>query len=111
MTMRMLTRLVHRIAAQPIAYDLIQRAAGVGRVHERLAAVFRRLNPRGLMLDVGGGTGISRFLWDGRGRYVCLDFDPLKLRGYRDKFPAGDAVLADATSLPLADGSVDLVLC
>lgn len=107
----MLTRLAHRIASHPRIYDLIQRAVGVGHVHARLAETFEQLNPRGVMLDIGGGTGINRFLWDGRGEYICLDLDPLKLRGYRGKHPAAAAILADAARLPVADRSADVVLC
>jgi ubiquinone/menaquinone biosynthesis C-methylase UbiE len=107
----LLTRLAHSIAAHPAAYDLIQRAAGVEHVHRKLAEVFARLDMCGTLLDVGGGTGINRFLWDGRGRYVCLDIDPLKLRGLRGKFPDTAAILADGTKLPVADSSADVVLC
>ena len=107
----MLTALAHRIASHPRVYDWIQRAAGVAKVHARLAEAFERINPRGVMLDVGGGTGINSFLWHGRGRYVCLDLDALKLRGYRDNHPAGAAIQADATRMPIADSSADVLLC
>jgi ubiquinone/menaquinone biosynthesis C-methylase UbiE len=106
-----LTRLAHCIASHPRTYDLIQRAAGVSTVHARLAEVIGRINPHGVMLDVGGGTGINSFLWLGRGRYICLDLDALKLRGYRDKHPLGAGIQADATRLPFADGSADVLLC
>src|SRR4051794_32867943 len=107
----MLTRLAHRIAANPLVYEMIQRTAGVKRVHARLAAEVARLDRRGLMLDLGGGTGIGRFLWEGRGRYVCLDLDGQKLAGFRRKYRDEWAVLGDATRAGFAGGCADLVLC
>jgi ubiquinone/menaquinone biosynthesis C-methylase UbiE len=107
----MLTALAHRIASHAWAYDFIQRAVGVNKVHDRMATLLNHLNPHGLLLDIGGGTGINRFLWHDRGQYICLDLDPQKLRGYRTKFPTAPAILADATLLPLADHCADFVLC
>jgi ubiquinone/menaquinone biosynthesis C-methylase UbiE len=108
----MLTRLLHCLVAQPRVYDLCQLAAGAAYVRSRLA---RRILPlretARIVVDVGGGTGAARALWGRSTRYVCLDNDPLKLRGYLAREAAGLAVLADATRLPLPEGGVDAIVC
>lgn len=63
------------------------------------------------MLDIGGGTGAIANLLPSPCSYVCLDLDPVKLRGHWARRPAGVALLADATGVPIESGAVDLVLC
>ena len=107
----MLTGLLHRVVAQPRAYDLVQTLVGVSKVRRRLARTVAPLRSAAWVLDIGGGTGAVGELWGESTRYICLDIDPLKLRGFAAKNPTGTALLADATAIPLADGSVDVVLC
>ena len=107
----MLKDLLHRIVAQPLVYDLVQTLVGAKTVRHRLAARIAPLRTASLVLDIGGGTGSVGELWSESNRYICLDIDPLKLRGFVAKNPTGTAMLADATSIPLADGKVDVVLC
>jgi SAM-dependent methyltransferase len=107
----MLTEILHRLAAQPRIYDLIQSAAGVAEINRRLAARLAELPRPERILDVGGGTGLAAELWPAGATYVCLDLDPLKLDHFRRKHPDKVALLADATRLPLASRSLDLVLC
>src|SRR5690349_15538708 len=97
----MLTRLLHSLVARPRVYDLCQLAAGAGYVRNRLARRIRPLRETArIVVDVGGGTGAARSFWARSTRYICLDNDPLKLRGYLAHEPEGLAVLADATHLP-----------
>jgi SAM-dependent methyltransferase len=107
----MLTEILHRLAAQPAIYDVIQRAAGSAEINRRLAVHLAELPRPMRVLDVGGGTGLTSELWPAGATYVCLDLDPLKLKHFRRKHPDRIALLADATHLPLASRSLDLVLC
>ncbi len=110
--MSTLKDLLHRIAAQPAVYDVIQFLAGAHVVRRRLAAVTRPIRPTAkTILDVGGGTGALTHLWRPDARYICLDIDPLKLAGFRKKHPAGLAILGDATQTPIASASLDAVIC
>jgi ubiquinone/menaquinone biosynthesis C-methylase UbiE len=107
----MLTGLLHRVVAQPRVYDLVQTLVGAKTVRRRLAARIAPVRSAGWVLDIGGGTGAVGGLWSETSRYICLDIDPLKLQGFSARNPAGVALLADATRIPLADRSVDIVLC
>ncbi|WP_043627032.1 class I SAM-dependent methyltransferase [Nonomuraea candida] len=62
--------------------------------------------PGKAVLDVGGGPGHFTRAFRRRGaRCLCLDIDAGELTGHG---PHGGAVLGDALSLPIADGSVDV---
>ena len=107
----MLTGILHRIVARPWVYDLAQVAAGARTVRGRVAAQAAQLQGARLVLDIGGGTGAVGDMWDSRTKYICLDIDPLKLKGFVARNPTGVALNGDATRLPIADGSIDVVLC
>jgi ubiquinone/menaquinone biosynthesis C-methylase UbiE len=107
----MVTGLLHRIVAQPRVYDACQFAAGATYLRRRLGRAIAPLAGSRFVIDIGGGTGGSRELWGAATRYVCLDLDPMKLAGYVAKNPGGLALLGDATELPVADRSVDAVVC
>jgi ubiquinone/menaquinone biosynthesis C-methylase UbiE len=64
-----------------------------------------------VVVDIGGGTGTVRNLFPTDCRYVCLDLELPKLKGFRVKTPTGMAVLGDATSMPIVDGGTDMVIC
>jgi ubiquinone/menaquinone biosynthesis C-methylase UbiE len=106
-----LTQWLHRLVARPAVYDLCQLAAGAGEVRRRLRRRIAPFRNARMVLDVGGGTGALRSLWPRSTRYICLDIDPVKLQGYRAKHPSGLALVADATRIPLADQSVDAIVC
>jgi ubiquinone/menaquinone biosynthesis C-methylase UbiE len=106
----MLTRLIHRIVANPRVYDLVQLLAGASVVRDRLARRLRSLAPGSRIADVGGGTGAARQAVPPDAKYLCLDIDPLKLRGFARNHPDDFAVLADATRMPLGDGSLDAIV-
>jgi ubiquinone/menaquinone biosynthesis C-methylase UbiE len=100
------------LVARPRVYDACQLAAGAGVVRRHLReAILPLRDSAKWVLDIGGGTGAARAHWGAGARYLCLDLDPVKLAGYRAKVPDGLAVLANATAVPLADGSVDAVVC
>jgi ubiquinone/menaquinone biosynthesis C-methylase UbiE len=107
----MITGLLHRIVARPFVYDLVQTAVGAKQVRRRLAERIGPVRDAHLVVDIGGGTGSVGALWSPSSKYVCLDIDPLKLTGFIANNPTGVALQADATRIPIADGSVDVVLC
>jgi ubiquinone/menaquinone biosynthesis C-methylase UbiE len=107
----MFTALLHRLVAHPWVYDLAQSVAGAKKVRARLADRISPLHDAKTVLDIGGGTGSVAALWSPSSKYICLDIDPLKLEGFVSKNPTGTALLADATRIPIADESVDAVLC
>jgi SAM-dependent methyltransferase len=107
----MLTNALHRLVAWPRVYDAVQCLAGAREVQRRLEKQVSRLPVASRVIDLGGGTGISRGLWPADCLYICLDLDPQKLRGFLSKHPGGMAVLADGTQIPIATGSVDVILC
>lgn len=68
----------------------------------------------GDILDVATGTGlVLRALRDrgARGRMIGVDLAPRMLEVARTHLPEAQLIEADAASLPLPDGCVDLVTC
>jgi SAM-dependent methyltransferase len=89
-------------------YDLVQRLAGLDAVFRRIGSALAETDGA-LVLDAGAGTGLVESRLPSPARYIWLDPDPQKLRGFRAKSQA-PALLADATRIPLRDRSVDWVL-
>ena len=107
----MLTRILHALVQRPLVYDAAMIAVGARHVERVLKQNVATLGLSGSVIDVGGGTGMWKSLFPADCRHICFDVDPLKLRGFLAKDSHGAAVLADATALPLADASVDTVIC
>ena len=107
----MLTSLMHRIAASPVMYDLIQRLAGRGVVHEALRKHIASMPGGSLILDSGGGTGATRKLWPLQSTHICLDLDLAKLSGLARNSVDSWGLQGDATKLPFKDGCFDVVTC
>src|SRR6266446_6743885 len=105
-----IVQMLHKIAAYPWVYDRIQTLAGQKQNLERISRQTAAMRAE-TVVDVGGGTGASRRLWPAGCRYVCLDNEMPKLKGFRSKVPGGLAVLSDATRMSIATGSADVVLC
>ena len=106
----MLVRFLHWVASNGWVYDRIQNAAGLAQVRARLVKHIPREAVH-RVLDIGGGTGASRDLWPAASHYVCLDIEQPKLAAFRAKTPEGIALLADATRIPIASGTVDALMC
>jgi SAM-dependent methyltransferase len=107
----MLKTALHRLVARPAVYDAVQRLAGSGQIARRLAARLPERALAGRVLDLGGGTGISRPLWPADCTYICLDLELQKLEGFRRNHPHDPALLADATRLPFPAAALDAILC
>ena len=107
----MLTRALHWLVQRPLAYDAAMMVVGARHVERILKQNVATLKLQGVVIDVGGGTGMWKPLFPSHCRHMCFDVDALKLRGFLAKDSDGVAVLANATELPLADASVDTVIC
>lgn len=107
----MIRRLLHHLVARPGVYNLVQFAAGGPVVHRHLAEQVTRTDCNGLVLDLGGGTGVVRPLCDASSRYICLDLDPIKLESFHRRYPGDPVLLSDACQVPLKSRTVDCVLC
>jgi len=101
---------VARSLDNPWLYDLVQYAAGMRRVRERLRPhVASFAGER--VLDVGAGTGLYRSILPDLDTYVALDIDPRKLERLRRRDADIQTVVGDASRLELADRSFDHALC
>jgi SAM-dependent methyltransferase len=70
-----------------------------------------RLRPAERVIDIGTGTGTAAAIALGEGRSVTgVDAAPGMLAIARREVPGAEFVEADFAALPLADGSVDVVL-
>jgi ubiquinone/menaquinone biosynthesis C-methylase UbiE len=99
------------VVAEPVVYDAVQTLAGTHQLDARLAPHLATLPARAVIADVGGGTGLPRRLLPPDSKYICVDADLVKLRGFVHKGGLGSAVCGDAAALPLPDASFDLVVC
>lgn len=70
-----------------------------------------QLSPGGTFLDVGAGTGATGAWLADVGTLVAVDFEYEALAMSRHRHPTQLPVAADAGELPIADASVDAVLC
>jgi SAM-dependent methyltransferase len=69
------------------------------------------LTPGGTFLDVGAGTGATGAWLAEVGTLIALDFEYEALSMSRERHPTQLPVAADAGRLPIADASVDAVVC
>jgi ubiquinone/menaquinone biosynthesis C-methylase UbiE len=101
--------LLERLASSPAVYDAIQFAAGrpILDVHLRQWLA----HERGLVIDVGGGTGRTKALLPAAARLVCIDIDWRKLSAFHARFPDASAVVADALMLPIRSAAAPLITC
>ena len=103
-------RIAWYIADIPKIYELIQKIAGIKCVQKNLRTHIKISDRKVSVLDIGGGTGISRVLWPKECNYICMDLDRRKLSYFLGKYPDSKILLADATSIPIADDSMDAVV-
>ena len=92
-------------------YHLSQTLLGASRSDRRLKALLESKAPPRVILDVGGGTGISEPLVPRDSLYVCLDVDRERLAHFLAGHPHRSAVVADAAHLPFGTATIDLLLC
>ena len=107
----MLRKAVHKIASDGPVYDLIQTALGIKFLYSRIQHVLNAQAGYRDVLDLGGGTGRILTLLDSACKYYCLDNEAPKLLQFRKRTDHGMAILGDATRVPVADASMDLVIC
>jgi ubiquinone/menaquinone biosynthesis C-methylase UbiE len=107
----MLLRLIHHVASYAWIYDRIQRAVGVDKLYAKLQVRLNGDSAPARLLDVGGGTGTLKKICPPACQYICLDIEEEKLKGFRRKWPTGQAIWGDATCMPIASESLDAVIC
>lgn len=107
----MILKAVHKLASFGPVYDLIQTALGVNLAYRRFKKVLDSQATYHTVLDLGGGTGRIREILDTGCKYYCLDNEAPKLTQFRKHTPDGLAILGDATLAPIADASMDLIIC
>jgi SAM-dependent methyltransferase len=66
---------------------------------------------RGTVVDAGAGEGYGAGMLSGRARVMAVELDPLSLHHAAGRYPVPWFVRADLCSLPVAEHSVDLVVC
>jgi SAM-dependent methyltransferase/uncharacterized protein YbaR (Trm112 family) len=101
-------RVLHRMADDPRIYDVIQRAVGFRKIARRLEAVLE--GTKGVILDVGAGTGAIADIAPAESHYIWFDYDRQKLAGFRNRRPTGHAVIGSASRLPFTDKSADSIV-
>jgi ubiquinone/menaquinone biosynthesis C-methylase UbiE len=106
--------LLHRIAALPWVYDIIQFAFGGGIIYRKVRKILQNYANPTSIIDIGGGTGIAlRHVIQPilpKSRYFCLDIDPLKLSELWQTAPAAVGIIGDAARLPIASQQFDCVI-
>jgi ubiquinone/menaquinone biosynthesis C-methylase UbiE len=94
----------------PRLYDLVQVLLGMRTSLARLSPHLAALDG-GVVVDVGGGTGLYQQHLPATTTCVSLDTDWKKLARARAERPRGRLVSCDATRISLADKSVDYAIC
>ncbi len=102
----LLARLHYGILGNPRLYDFHQTHGGGRPIAVQVERILGNVEAA-TVLDIGGGTGMVAGLLPPGPRYVWLDSDTLKLRGFLSKAITSYAVLADAAHLPFRDGAAD----
>lgn len=109
--MSFLHQLRETVIAHSWVYDQIQRMFGLEQGQKLLSPHLTETDQK-VVLDVGAGTGIHRSLIAETARYICLDVDPVKLKGFRHRQKLSDAILlGDGADLGLSNDSIDAAVC
>ena len=107
----MIKTALQKIMALPVMYDWMQNFFGLQKKKRILRDILKFNNDACVVLDVVGGTGLYQDFWPADYKYICLDFDIVKLSGFKGKNPEGYALCADAAQLSLKSNSVEYVFC
>ena len=102
-------RVLASIVANGLVYDVLQRAVGTEGFDRHIKKSLGPIARGCIVIDAGGGTGMSRHIWPQDCDYVNVDNDPEKLAAFARKQLPGQAVLGDITALDYRAGSVDYV--
>jgi ubiquinone/menaquinone biosynthesis C-methylase UbiE len=108
--MQVIRAVSDKLAAPYWAYELIQRMVGVPRLMSMIRPYMER-TAGSRVLDVGGGTGLWAQVLPASAEYACLDNDPEKLRGLKNRLPNARGFLGDALHMEFADQSWDYTMC
>lgn len=107
----MLKPILHRIVAQPFVYDAVQYAAGMQTLREQLRPYLHE-TAHTSVVDLGAGTGLYLPAFPASARYLWLDLDRDKLRGFQARYQqTRPALLGDGTQIGLQTKSVDYATC
>lgn len=104
-----LKRVLASIVASGFVYDALQHAAGMEGFEVHIKESLKPIARGCVVIDAGGGTGMSRHIWPQDCDYVNVDNDPEKREAFVRKKLPGKAVLGDITALDNGPGSVDYV--
>jgi uncharacterized protein YbaR (Trm112 family) len=99
-------RVQYAILGHPRVYELHQAYGGGRPIAAKVEKHLVDLR-NATVLDIGAGTGMVGGLLSPSTRYVWLDNDRLKLRGFLAKRIESFAVLGDAARLPFAPEAAD----
>ena len=100
--------MIGRVLENATLYELVQTLAG-SRVNDaKMRAILGTIEPGIRILDAGGGTGTVARVFDRGLDYCCMDIDLVRVRVA--KAHGSSAVQGDATRMPFADESVDMVV-
>jgi ubiquinone/menaquinone biosynthesis C-methylase UbiE len=106
----LLTKVLHRIVANPWVFDRFQNLMGREKTLRRLKPYLAGAEGR-VVLDIGGGTGTLGTVVPPTATYISLDNDWQKHEGFKRKWPSALAIQGDATSICFQDKSVDYAIC
>ncbi len=100
--------LLHRVVSTGWGYDLCSFVTGSPFTKPKWRRFYQSCS--GLVLDLGGGTGLVGELLPPNCSYVCLDIEMPKLQGLSASH-GGRGLLADSRRIPVRSGVVDFLTC
>ena len=71
----MFKSMLHRLAEHPVVYDLIQKLAGEAKSNAVIASQTKKIDPKSLVVDFGGGTCDFAFMYRGMVRNSWGDME------------------------------------
>ncbi|MBL4653818.1 MAG: class I SAM-dependent methyltransferase [Flavobacteriales bacterium] len=107
----MIRKIIHSIVAIPVVYDLAQYVLGGRVVVPKFQKQCEQITfSDGWIVDYAGGTGRARTFFKQISKYLLLDIDMVKIKGFRKKYPNDLVCHADVTCPPITPESADLVM-